>query len=1605
MKRSSLPIGLALTCVLFALNLHAATSNATNAPLHQWKPHKTGTRLNSPTSLQLQTHRGLASPRIIDSDTTEWSRQVIISNKLNGHVMVQTNSFTELGNGHNYLGSDGLWRRSRAQFVQQGNHFVAETGHHKVRLANNLNQPGAVDLITPSGVHLRSSPLAIGYYDPTTGQSVTLAVLQNCFGQQVSSNTVVYAHAFQEINCSLEFVDEPAGLHQNLIFHESPPDPTSLGLTAAAHIQLFTEFMADTPAPSKRISQTNQPEQRNPHIPARPARSRPQFAFDDETLTFAGEISFVAGKAFGISGSQQRDSTFVYKKFYATAGRSILIESVSHKSLKPSFSRLPQSHVVKADFPAPVIMASVVDPKRLPARHPLTDKTEPLVAKFVRPENSVVLDYETLTASTQTAITLKGDSTTLISGTVTIHHLTIEGGAVVKFRGGLGSRIWVDTDPVDCRTSQYLPAIFTAEDDHTVGTVIDPTHTYDPSGYYADVALICSGNASDIHDLRISYVATAIVFRPGTQSHSPRHLQIRDVNCGIQVWGTSEWGSFASVNPDNVLFNRVGYCFAGNGYFLSARHLTVNGATAIASYSESDNGLYFQNCLFANINSDLVERYYEDNKYVGGWVVGYYNCASVSQPFFGETQIFSETDPFQTVGLGAHYLKSDSVFRGVGDSAIYDVGDAFHSRSTQPPIVLQNFIVEGTIALLPQAPRYIDDSNPDLGAWYPAIDYLASGVDVYSGSITVSGGAAVATMNGLDDYGGIQYGIRLNIGASMESRGLPLKPNRIFYAGAVQEQFDPLGRAVDAAGIGPTYHLAIDDEGSDGIYEFTEFSSPSRPHYHYFAQNKDAVKFQNCTFRRGYFADFQSYDGGTLALNNNLFEGVELHSIQVWNYEGIITSARTTATFFNNTFERGKFLLVPAADDNTPADFTIKDNLFDGTTFQSESRLTHGYNCYNRTLGGRIGSLQTGDVESENSALFAAGPFGNYYQTGNSLNNGSRLASEAGMYHYTTKVDQTKKGNGSVGIGMHYVAAAAGAPLDTDTDGIPDYVENWHGDGDYPSHTNDETNWNNDTTETGIPDLQNEKNANLDLTGSGLAGRIKKALGLSFFNSENQLGLAEVVPATDPAIVNLKVPVGYALVNDASPSRIGKLNLLMDGVPISAGCEATADGKCLLTWDLNFNLPGFHLLQAELVLDHVLVSGPVPDTTVIRAYGIPIAYTSNSRIQFDPFYSQFDDAHGAILYATTPTSSDASYSIELKTTGNVHIKTISGNTWTGDISEHWNLTDDQGHAVTYNSINAIFSVAIPDQGTYNATFNLNRVTDQFLPADGAFTVAYGGDYLADEQDLRSLIQSVVVDYLLGDCNENFCFDHPYSSTYNRWSALQGVPGHLGSQDNCDALLANLANEALFGPLTKNFYYFGHANSGTLETAHNNQFFTASALSERLGNHGFAYYEPGSRPGIHRFGQAYRLVFLDGCDTAHDPEWAHAFGVYDRITTRHLATWPEQVQAFIGWDGLKAVPFVGQKLDMVNCYAVFWSAWQNGMPLDRCIWFASQDFPPAPFNFSNLWQYNFGPRYQHWPASNRKKEGIVNDPKIRVYGYAGITRTSYVPGYDDSVYHK
>jgi hypothetical protein len=53
-----------------------------------------------------------------------------------------------------------------------------------------------------------------------------------------------------------------------------------------------------------------------------------------------------------------------------------------------------------------------------------------------------------------------------------------------------------------------------------------------------------------------------------------------------------------------------------------------------------------------------------------------------------------------------------------------------------------------------------------------------------------------------------------------------------------------------------------------------------------------------------------------------------------------------------------------------------------------------------------------------------------------------------GLYHFTTQTNQAIEANSVVDIGYHYVATDAnGNPLDSNGDGIPDYIEDVNGNG------------------------------------------------------------------------------------------------------------------------------------------------------------------------------------------------------------------------------------------------------------------------------------------------------------------------------------------------------------------------------------------------------------------------------------------------------------------------------------------------------------------------------------------------------------------------------
>ena len=97
------------------------------------------------------------------------------------------------------------------------------------------------------------------------------------------------------------------------------------------------------------------------------------------------------------------------------------------------------------------------------------------------------------------------------------------------------------------------------------------------------------------------------------------------------------------------------------------------------------------------------------------------------------------------------------------------------------------------------------------------------------------------------------------------------------------------------------------------------------------------------------------------------------------------------------------------------------------------------------------------DVTVTNGYNWQTSWLGSFYQPTNSplIHVGSTNANLVGLYHYTVTTNQVIEGTNTVSIGYHYVAVYSnGIPLDSNGDGIPDYLSDANGNGiDDPGET------------------------------------------------------------------------------------------------------------------------------------------------------------------------------------------------------------------------------------------------------------------------------------------------------------------------------------------------------------------------------------------------------------------------------------------------------------------------------------------------------------------------------------------------------------------------
>jgi hypothetical protein len=145
----------------------------------------------------------------------------------------------------------------------------------------------------------------------------------------------------------------------------------------------------------------------------------------------------------------------------------------------------------------------------------------------------------------------------------------------------------------------------------------------------------------------------------------------------------------------------------------------------------------------------------------------------------------------------------------------------------------------------------------------------------------------------------------------------------------------------------------------------------------------------------------------------------------------------------------------------------IENCAFEGTDLSSVSDPSGGntnitYCNFNAFLTNatRLPVLGVNDVTNIVSFNWQTSWFGNYYLPTSSplINAGSTTADQVGLYHFTTQTNQVPETNSIVDIGYHYVATDQyGNPVDTNGDGVADYLEDANGNGLWDSG---EINWN-----------------------------------------------------------------------------------------------------------------------------------------------------------------------------------------------------------------------------------------------------------------------------------------------------------------------------------------------------------------------------------------------------------------------------------------------------------------------------------------------------------------------------------------------------------------
>ncbi len=1182
-----------------------------------------------------------------------------------------------------------------------------------------------------------------------------------------------------------------------------------------------------------------------------------------------------------------------------------------------------------------------------------------LYSNYVVPVTSSRQDY-----------TFKNGFTYYIYSPIQLYgNTTIEGGAVLKFYLRTNSTLQV-MGTLTCKTEQYFPAILTSTDDDAVGEPLwwvsgngDPHRNYTDSGVpYLDLSAMTTGSVSN---LRVCYADIGIVTPAG-------RLDVWDCQF-MDCYTATVAGLGATASLHNVL---IAWCDVAVGSVTNFAEIDAEQVTADAAT--------FWSAPTPPSRINLT------NSIIMGTLAGGPAISSLDVVLTPPRSIFQQAD------YGYFYLGTNT-YQGAGTANISpQLLAELQNKTTCPPISLPVYMaVGGDMTLSPQVPRYTNGA-PDVGYYYPALDYTVAQIMVAPGGrITVEPGTAIAVRNLYVPYiynpsrwWYTCVGFDCREGSAFISHGTPNKPIVITTEMLVQElpqiNYFWFRYANDwwysAVTFAPDYwpvEFSNDPTAPAPAldFRFTKFYLPTDDYHIWGGYDEDAwtpitcgsatyLSMRDCNVKGGainlgkwcwYGMDV----AGAVDWENNSFENVNINIDPDWIRQGDPTLSIDLAfRAYNNLFRDGTWFHL----DPIPASaghWVVRDNMFDRADIvqytgqpldydhnaywplsSSELEYDSWYYWWYLTNTGQLSPSSTGGGGNEQVLTivpsYQTGPFGNYYlpNTTPLYGNGSQSPGAAGLAQYTTQTNQFKEGSEASSHSVNIgLHYVAVNPLLLPT--IQPMDSNNKGIPDYVADANG--NSTVDANETDwqyglADDAYSAVYDDIDLDGDGLTGRAEKILGTNPLVQDNLLTLTPIITGEEPYILTYSMPLS----TNVESSRC-VLTLLDNGYS-AGGYEfiQQTDGTYLVKWNTTFANNGMHVLQVQLGMPGSGLplndDGTEPMQPVLSVLGPMQIENVNNIIQFDPDDTSFGSQ---ISYSGTLAVQSANYEIDIYDTNAVLLTTITGSATNGTIDETWDLKVN-GKVRNDDEFDAQIYITPTD------TLSSSKVASHAKASSrsGAIPVwRFKGGSCGDLFTLaygwspEAWASHNARSAMIQNAVENIIFNPALDNQY------YPTPTLLNCYD-CPPFFLNVPSdkEPLLNDLANgsvgNFFFDGHGSDGSFGSSTIDGDGFASINNSEIGYRLGNYKRWKGKEHKHR----YRLVILDTCLCGKSDAMASAFGIVSEV---HYAEYfqrrGEPSQAMVAWPTTTTGASGIFQINMAGQHtAAFFNAWMSGVPLYACV---------------------------------------------------------------------